>query len=99
MAWALKIAGALKANGFVTLVIQAVVLGTYFGMFILSGNMLINNLPQGVEAFIGGFTTWVGFVEVAAIILVFVLLKPFMALSAAISGFNPAKAATGAQQD
>lgn len=92
MGWALKIAGAIKANGFVTWIIQAIVLGTYFGMLILCGNMLINNLSDGIGAFLGGFATWAGFVEIAAIIAVFVIVKPFMALSAVLSGFNPAKA-------
>lgn len=93
MSWALKLAGAIKANGFVTWVIQAIVLGTYFGMLILCGNMIINNLPDGMGAFIGGFTAWAGFVEVSAVISCFVLIKPFMALSAVLSGFNPAKSA------
>ena len=92
MGWALKLAASVKAKGFATWLIQAVVLGTYFGMLILLGNMLINNLPQGFGAFIGGFATWALFVEICAVVAVFVIIKPFMALSAALSGFDPKKA-------
>lgn len=95
---ALRVARAINASRFVTWIIQAVILGTYFGMFILCGNMLINNLPQGLGAFASGFATWALFVEVSAIIAVFVIIKPVMALAAAISGFNPAKAGAQDQQ-
>lgn len=90
MGWAMKLAHAANAKGFLTWVIQALVLGTYFGTLILCGNMLINNLPQGFGAFIGGFATWWVTVEISAVIAVFIIIKPCMALSGAISGFNPA---------
>ena len=97
MGWALALAGKLRAKGFGTWVIQALVLGTYFGMIILLGNMLISNLATGgVAAWLGGFAQWALFVEISAIIAVFVIIKPIMALSAAISGFNPAAAAAAA---
>ena len=93
MGWAMKLAAKVKAGGFVTWVIQAVVLGTYFGMIILAGNMLVNNLAAGgVAAWLGGFATWAVFVEICAVIAVFVIIKPCMALSASVSGFNPAQA-------
>lgn len=93
MGWSMKLAGKLRANGFLTWVIQAVVMGTYFGTLILLGNMLISNLPNGFDAFIGGFATWWVLVEISAIIAVFIIIKPCMALSAAVSGFNPKAAA------
>lgn len=90
MGWALRLAAAVKAKGFGTWVIQALVLGTYFGMLILLLNMLLTNLGTGgVAAWLGGFAQWALFVEVTAVIAVFIIIKPFMALSARISGFNP----------
>ena len=76
MSWALKLAGAIKANKFATWIIQSIILGLYFGTIILLGNMLISYLATGgVMAWLAGFAQWVLFVWVTAIVSVFILLS------------------------
>lgn len=91
MSWALKLTGAIKANKFVTWIIQSIVLGLYFGTIILLGNMLISYFATGgVMAWLAGFAQWVLFVWATAIVSVFIFVKLVGALSASLSGFNPA---------
>lgn len=90
MGWSMKLGHALKIKGsFVQHVLNSLVLGVYFGTIILFGNMLITNLPNGVGAWLGGFISWWLFVAVAAVISVFVILKPVQSIASKLSGFDP----------
>lgn len=80
-------------------IVSSIVLGLYFGTIILFGNALINNLPtMGWGAVFGFFVGYWPIVAVAAIVLVAIFLWLAQRIAAAISGFDPAKAAHAAEQ-
>lgn len=91
--WGMKLARALNIkSSFVGYIFGAIICGLYFGIIILFGNSLINSLAVASwPAVFGFFVANFAIVAPAAIVLVFIFMKPSQMLAAAISGFNPAK--------